>query len=175
MEQLAHESIKKRPQTFPIVVIADELRTPQNVGMCLRVCEAFGVSKFYRNYQSPDLDNRMVQRTARNTDKYLEVQAYENTANTIVKLKTEGYTVLALEITNSSKNIHQYNFTKHSKIALLIGSERFGIDPDALLQCDGSIDIAMFGLNSSMNVVNSLSVCLYEITKQLNTTKNTLS
>lgn len=168
MEQLAHQHIQNPQKKFPIVVIGDEIRTPQNIGMCIRVCEAFGVTSFYQNDQSPSLDNKTVHRTARNTEKQIPVVVYTDILNTIQQLKDDGFTLIALEITDTSKDIHSYNFTHHAKTALLIGSERFGITPEALALCDESIHIPMFGSNSSMNVVNSLSVSLYEMTKQLN-------
>lgn len=168
MEQLTHQHIQNSQKKFPIVVIGDEIRTPQNIGMCIRVCEAFGVESFFQNDQSPSLDNKIVHRTARNTEKQIPVVVYVDIIKTIQLLKNDGFTIIALEITDASKNIHNYNFTNHHKIALLIGSERFGITPEALALCDESIHIPMFGNNSSMNVVNSLSVSLYEMTKQLN-------
>lgn len=170
MEQLTHTTVDNVQKNFPIVVIGDEIRTPQNIGMCIRVCEAFGIGHFYQNENSPTLENRLVQRTARNTDKQISVVVYPEIVEKLKALKKDGFTLIALEITNASKDIHTYDFTQHDKIALLIGSERYGIDAEALDICDVSIHIPMFGHNSSMNVVNSLSVSLYEITKQLNNT-----
>lgn len=172
MEQLAHNQVTNNKQKFPLVVIGEELRTPQNVGMSIRVSEAFGVKTFYLNNNSPDLNNRLVQRTARNTEKALDVISYDNIINLLENLKKENYTLIALEITDNSKDIETYNFNKHEKIALLIGSERFGIQEEALAMCNESIHISMHGLNSSMNVVNSLSVSLYEITKQFKNIKS---
>lgn len=169
MEQLDHKKTVNNNFDFPLIVIGEELRTPQNVGMGLRISEAFGVKTFYLNNNSPNTDNRLVQRTARNTDKNIDIISYDDIILLISTLKKEGYTIIALEITDKSKNIHQYNFTEHQKIALLIGSERFGINPEALRLCNESIHIPMYGKNSSMNVINSLSVSLYEITKQLTT------
>lgn len=168
MEQLQHKDILNSQKKFPLIVVGDELRTPQNIGMCIRTCEAFGVEKFYQSTNSPNINNRVVQRTARNTDKLLSIFSYDDIVQQIIELKKEGYTLIALEITNASKSLHQYDFTQHHKIALIIGSERFGITHQALMLADASIHIPMFGNNSSMNVVNSLSVSLYEITKQLN-------
>ena len=48
---------------------------------------------------------------------------------------------------------------------LLLGSERNGIGNINIL--DHSIAIPMFGKNSSMNVIHSLSIALYEVTNQL--------
>lgn len=167
MEQLDHTKTQNNLQKFPLIIIGEELRTPQNVGMSIRTSEAFGVEKFYLNHNSPNLDNRLVQRTSRNTERNIDIETYTEIIPLLDKLKKEDYTIIALEITNNSKDIQKYNFTTHRKIALLIGSERFGIQKEALAMCHTSIHIPMHGLNSSMNVVNSLSVSLYEITKQI--------
>lgn len=167
MKQLTHNETLNKPNSFNIVVFGDELRTPQNVGMCFRVAEAFGVKEFYINEFSPSIDNRLVQRTARNTEKKLLIHHYSNAKETLTALKNKGYTIIALEITDNSFLLNEYQFKQHNNIVLVIGSERFGIAPEILSLCDTSIQITMFGQNSSMNVVNSLSVCLYEITKQL--------
>lgn len=170
MEQLSHHHIKNCTFKFPIVVIGEELRTPQNVGMGLRTSEAFGVDCFYLNCNSPDTSNRQVQRTARNTNKNINIIVYNDIITLLETLKKDDYTLIALEITDNSKSILNYNFLQHPKIALLIGSERFGIQEQALAMCNHSIHIPMYGKNSSMNVINSLSVSLYEITKQLQNT-----
>ena len=50
-------------------------------------------------------------------------------------------------------------------MVLLLGSERNGIKN---IEClDHSICIPMFGRNSSMNVIHSLGIALYEVTNQL--------
>ena len=167
MEQLCHTNIHNVACTFPLVVIGENLRTPQNVGMSIRISEAFGVETFYLNANSPDLSNKLVQRTARNTEKNLNILKYDKITSLLTRLKAENYYIIALEVTQNSENIQTYNFRTHDKMALLIGSERFGIPEEALAICHKSIHIPMHGLNSSMNVVNSLGIGLYELTKQL--------
>jgi 23S rRNA (guanosine2251-2'-O)-methyltransferase len=46
-----------------------------------------------------------------------------------------------------------------------LGSERNGIENIDLV--DYTIAIPMFGRNSSMNVIHSLAITLYEVTNQL--------
>ena len=86
--------------------------------------------------------------------------------NTIQQLKDEGNTIIGIEITDKSIDIQNFNFKNHEKIVLLLGSERNGIgNIDHIL--DHSIAIPMFGRNSSMNVIHSLGIALYEVTNQL--------
>jgi len=165
LKQLSHYDIKNQQKQFPITIVCDAIRTPENIGMCFRVSESFGVSKIYLHENSPAITNSIVKRTARNTIKQLEYNTYANFEKTIQQLKDEGNTIIGIEITDKSIDIQNFNFKNHKKIVLLLGSERNGIGNINLL--DYSIAIPMFGQNSSMNVIHSLSIALYEVTNQL--------
>ena len=71
------------------------------------------------------------------------------------------------ELTKVRKTISKIEFENKSKIVLLIGSERYGIDSKLLNLADSVYHIEMFGQNSSMNVVQAASIALYETTKIL--------
>jgi len=165
LKQLSHYDIKNQQKQFPITIVCDAIRTPENIGMCFRVSESFGVSKIYLHENSPAVTNSIVKRTARNTIKQLEYNAYANFEKTIQQLKDEGNTIIGIEITDKSIDIQNFNFKNHKKIVLLLGTERNGIGNINIL--DHSIAIPMFGKNSSMNVIHSLSIALYEVTNQL--------
>lgn len=165
MKQLTHKDIKNQQQQFPITIVCDTIRTPENIGMCFRISESFGVKKIFLHENSPTLENNIVRRTARNTIKQLEHATYSNFENTIQQLKDDGNTIIGIEITDKSIDIQNFNFKNHRKIVLLLGSERNGIKN--INNLDYSIAIPMYGKNSSMNVIHSLSIALYEVTNQL--------
>lgn len=166
MIQLSHNEIENNQHKFPITIVCDAIRTPENIGMCFRIADSFGVSKIYLHENSIALENRKVQKTARNTTNQIEHERYSDFKNLLVNLKNEGFFIVGLEITDTSTSIQDFNFKKYPKIALVVGSERNGISDVGLL--DESISIPMFGDNSSMNVIHSLAIALYEITNQFN-------
>ncbi|CAM1346613.1 TrmH family RNA methyltransferase [Tenacibaculum crassostreae] len=166
MKQLTHYDIENTQQKFPISIVCDVIRTPENIGMCFRISESFGVSKIFLHESSPTVDNRIVKKTARNTIQQISHESYTNFEQLILQLKEEGNTIIGIEITDESINISDYNFTAHEKIVLLLGSERNGIKNVNLV--DATVAIPMYGRNSSMNVIHSLAIALYETTNQLN-------
>lgn len=170
MKQLTHYDIKNKQQQFPITIVCDAIRTPENIGMCFRICESFGVAKIYFHESSPALENRKVIKTARNTINQIDYDYYSNFNQTIDTLKEEGNTIIGIEITDKSINIQNFVFKNHQKIVLLLGSERNGIENINLV--DETIAIPMYGRNSSMNVMHSLAITLYEVTNQLTTRNN---
>ncbi len=165
MKQLHHTEIENKQQNFPITIVCDAIRTPENIGMCFRISESFGVQKIYLHETSPSIENRIVKKTARNTLNQIEHETYSDFTKIIHQLKAEGNTIIGIEITDKSVEIQNYDFTKHKKIVLLLGSERNGIENINLV--DKTVAIPMYGRNSSMNVVHSLSIALYEVTNQL--------
>lgn len=165
MKQLTHYDIQNKRQKFPITIVCDAIRTPENIGMCFRVSESFGVQKIYFHESSPIIENMKVVKTARNTINQFDYEFYSNFEEKISQLKQEGNTIIGIEITDKSINIQDFNFKNHEKIALILGSERNGISNINL--ADFTIEIPMYGRNSSMNVIHSLAIVLYEITNQL--------
>ena len=83
----------------------------------------------------------------------------------IQKLKEEGNTIVGIEITDKSITIQDFDFKNHKKLVLLLGSERNGIENIDLV--DATVSIPMYGRNSSMNVIHSLAITLYETTNQM--------
>ena len=165
MKQLSHENVENTQQKFPITIVCDAIRTPENIGMCFRISESFGVEKIYFHENSPSVENRKVINTARNTINQIAHDYYNDFNSLINNLKDEGNTIIGIEITDKSINIQDFNFKNHEKIVLLLGSERNGIENVDLV--DYTISIPMYGRNSSMNVVHSLAIMLYEVTNQM--------
>tara|TARA_R110001592_G_scaffold26361_1_gene98784 strand:- start:19 stop:534 length:516 start_codon:yes stop_codon:yes gene_type:complete len=170
MKQLHHTEIENKQQEFPITIVCDAIRTPENIGMCFRISESFGVQKIYLHETSPTIENRIVQRTARNTLNQIKHETYADFDEIIHQLKSEGNTIIGIEITDKSTSIQEFDFNKHKKIVLLLGSERNGIENINLV--DKTVAIPMYGRNSSMNVIHSLAITLYEVTNQLTVDNN---
>lgn len=165
MRQLSHYDIQNQQKKFPITIVCDAIRTPENIGMCFRIAESFGVSKIYLHENSPSLDNRIVKKTARNTANQIDHESYADFDALLDRLKAEGNTIIGIEITDESIDIQNFDFKKHEKIVLLLGSERGGIQN--VHRLDATVAIPMYGRNSSMNVVHSMAIALYETTNQL--------
>ena len=166
MKQLQHIEIENKQQQFPITIVCDAIRTPENIGMCFRISESFGVTKIYLHETSPTIENRIVKKTARNTLAQIQHETYADFTQIINQLKSEGNTIIGIEITDQSTKIQDFDFKAYDKIVLLLGSERNGIENINLV--DKTVAIPMYGRNSSMNVIHSLSIALYEATNQIN-------
>lgn len=172
MIQLAHDTIPFEEKKFPIVLVLDSITGPANVGSLFRLADAFSIEKIvFCGSSFLDLNSSRVRRTARATIKNVPFEQQEDTANACRKLAEEGYSILALEISNGSLPVDSIKYDGFGKIALVLGNENSGIDEEVLKLADEKLHINMFGKNSSMNVAQAAGIALFEITKSLQPVK----
>jgi tRNA G18 (ribose-2'-O)-methylase SpoU len=164
--QLTHDTTKFNKKTFPITIICDNVNNAPNIGALFRVCDAFGVEKIIFTGETLDIPSRKMQKTSRSTEKYVAYEKIKDIHQYLDIIK-KTHQIIAIEITENSKPIHQYQFDKKKPIAFIIGDENFGIEENILNKTHEIIHINMFGNNSSMNVVQAINIVLYESTKQL--------
>jgi len=167
IKQLPHSESINVSKTFPVVVVCENFLSPENVGMSFRICDAMGIEHLYLGGSTPTLPHRKIVKASRSAHKKVPFTHQLDVAGLLAQLKQEGYTLIGLEITNQSKDIRTFNFHKLSKIAFVVGAERYGISEAILQDLDTTVHIPMYGIGTSMNVVTALSIGLYEITKQL--------
>jgi len=166
MPQLTHYTTNFSKRTFPITLVSDQVSNAPNIGSLFRICDAFGVEKIFFCGENIPVFGRKMTKTARATEKVVPFEIQSNIHDVVSTLQKEGYTIISLEITDKSKPIHEVDFSKFEKIALVVGDESFGVNPETLYESDLVTHIEMFGQNSSMNVVQATNIVLYEITRQ---------
>jgi tRNA G18 (ribose-2'-O)-methylase SpoU len=79
-------------------------------------------------------------------------------------LRKDGFRLVGLEQTNTSKDLHHYRFERRT--ALVIGNERLGLDDDVLAKLDDIVEIPVWGLPFSHNVATATAMALYEYCRQ---------
>lgn len=146
--------------------MCDNVTNAPNIGSLFRISDAFGIEKLILCGDNISI-GRKITKTSRATEKVVGFEICESASNVVDGLKNSGYQIISLEITSSSKPIHTLKFSGKKPMALVIGDENFGVSEGILNISDLVVHIDMFGLNSSMNVVQATNIALYEITKQL--------
>lgn len=171
MPQLTHYTTNFEKRTFPITLVSDQVSNAPNIGSLFRICDAFGVEKIVFCGENIPLFGRKMTKTSRATEKVVPFETKEDIHSVIKQLQNDGYTIISLEITEKSQSVHTVDFSQFEKIALVIGDENFGVNPETLYESDTIVHIDMFGQNSSMNVVQATNIVLYEITRQFVSSK----
>jgi len=166
-EQLSHAESHSENTVFPLSILANNIEIAGNVGSLFRVADALGVEKLYLTGTTQTPPKYKIRKAARSTENHIPYIYEESALDVIKQLKTNDYTIIALEITANSKNIREFKLNKNQKTCLIIGSENLGIADDLLALADHHIHIPMYGKNSSMNVITSCAIAVHELIQHL--------
>jgi len=167
--QLNHYTSKFTKQGFPIILISDNVSHAANLGSLFRTADAFGVAQLILGGSTVELGRKFT-KTSRAAEQSVPFVQLETLHEKIEDLKSQNYTLIALEITENSVPVSELKLQKNNKIAFIIGDENHGVSASLLEKCDYVVHIEMYGQNSSMNVVQATSIALYEFTKKLTLT-----
>lgn len=156
------------------VVILDAIRSAHNVGSIFRTADAAGVEKLYLCGPTPDPIDRFG-RTQREIIKTslgaseqlawehvgtIENRATEEMLLLIEQLKSEGYTMVAVEQAKGSVNL--YDYAVPEKVAYIFGAEVEGVQPALLEVVDVVLELPMAGMKESLNVSVTAGIVLYQ-------------
>lgn len=158
-----------------IVLIAHNIRSCHNVGSLLRTADGIGTDRVYLtgytpyphatdDKRLPHLANKIhnqIVKTALGAEQMTAITYNPNVTQVINKLKKNGYTIAALEQTGKSLPLPGYRPSK--KIALIVGREVEGIEPEVIDQADKTVFIPMYGQKESFNVVQAAAMALYHL------------
>lgn len=87
----------------------------------------------------------------------------KNTIDAVKKLKKQGAHIVAVE--QDKRSVPFYKATYQFPLAIIVGNETTGVSKDVLDMADGIVELPMWGVNKSLNVMVSLGIVLYEISK----------
>lgn len=146
----------KEQDKFPIVIILDNIRSALNVGSAFRTADAFALQKIFCIGYTATPPHREIMKTALGSTESVEWVHYQDISDAINDLKADGYECFAVEQTNRSIMLDEFEIKKESKYALIFGNEVDGVSDEALSLCDGAIEIPQFGTKHSLNI----SVCV---------------
>ncbi len=148
---------------MPLTVVLDSIRSAFNVGGIFRTAECFGVERLILCGYTPLPDHPQVKKAALGTDQRLCWNYEEDILTAIKQLQEAGVTCTALETVANAPAVAEVPWTFPA--ALILGNERFGLNPEIISACDTVVRIPLFGLKNSLNVVSAFTVAAYEIRK----------
>ena len=149
------------PDRFPLVAIADNLRSALNVGGLFRTADFFGVEALWLCGYTADPDHPQVARSALGAERAVPWRRFGDVREALAAARAEGRRVYALE--TSVRAVPIERAAPVFPAALLLGSERFGLDPDVVAAADACFAIPGHGAKNSLNVVSAFAVAAHAL------------
>jgi tRNA G18 (ribose-2'-O)-methylase SpoU len=156
-----------------LFLIAHNLRSCHNIGSLLRTAEGLGVRKVYLTGYTPyplaANDTRLphmaakidkqIHKIALDAEHQVAWEHVDDIHDVIKQLHANGVTIAAVEQTKNSVALPE--FVPPQQVALLMGREVEGVEPEVIALCDSALEIPMFGQKESFNVVQAAAMALY--------------
>ena len=158
------EEAKNRNET-PFIIILDGIEDPHNLGSIIRTAETAGVHGIIIPKRRAASVNSTVNKVSAGAVEHMKVARVNNINETIKYLKENDIWVCG---TDMNTNTIYYEQDMTMPIALVIGSEGFGMSRLVKENCDFLVKIPMKGKITSLNASVSAGIVIYEIVKQKN-------
>lgn len=145
-----------------LILILDNLQDPHNFASIIRSCECAKINAIIIGKNRSVQVNETVIKVSTGAIMHTDIVRVTNINDTIKKLKENNYFVYALDM--DGNNIYKTNLK--GNIALVLGSEGFGINAVTKKNCDGVCSIPMRGRVNSLNASNAAAIAVFEYNRQ---------
>ncbi|MBI9055594.1 MAG: TrmH family RNA methyltransferase [Bacteroidales bacterium] len=147
----------------PPIIIAYDIRTPENIGSIIRLADNIACKKVLFITEERQLRESKIKKTAASS--YNSVNWSFCSHKVLENEIPEDYQLVAIETASDSSNIYKTDLPQ--KIAFVVGNEINGIDSEFLTKCHKIVHIPVYGKNTSLNVSHALAISLFEWQKRI--------
>jgi 23S rRNA (guanosine2251-2'-O)-methyltransferase len=153
----------KAVNDHPVILVADSLTDPQNLGSMIRTAEALGIQGMVIPQRRAVGITSVVQKVAAGALEHLPVARVTNLSRALKELKEAGFWIYGTTATATTK-IHDVKFD--GSIVIVVGAEGEGLSLLTENTCDFLISIPLTGKTASLNAATAAAMSLYEIQRQ---------
>ena len=156
------EEAKKRNEK-PFILILDEIEDPHNLGSIIRTAETAGVHGIIIPKRRSASVNATVNKVSAGAVEHMKIARVNNINETIKFLKENDIWIYG---TDMQTDKYYYDEDFRGAVAIVIGSEGFGMNRLVKENCDFLVKIPMKGKITSLNAAVSAGIVMYEVVEQ---------
>ena len=161
VEDILEEANNKKEK--PFILILDGIEDPHNLGSIIRTAETAGVHGIIIPKRRAVAVNATVSKVSAGAVEHIKIARVNNINETIKLLKDNGVWVYGTDM-QASKYYYEEDY--RGAVAIIIGSEGFGMNRLVKENCDFLVKIPMKGKITSLNASVSSGIVMYEVVKQ---------
>lgn len=146
------------------IVVLEEVENPTNVGAIFRnAVGLYADGVLLTNESSDPLYRRSIRVSMGNVFK--TKWAYVDRETYIEQLHQLGFKIVALALRNDSVDIDDEKLNSEDKLAIILGSEGYGLCEDTINDADYVVKIKMNEEVDSLNVASASGIALWQLCK----------
>lgn len=145
------------------ICVLENVMNPTNIGAIFRSAAALSIDAVLLTKGCSDPFYRRTTRVSMGT--VFQIPWSILGEDYILYLKKHGFTTLAMALDKSALSLNSPDLPKTPKMAIVLGSEGYGLSPDTINLCDHTIYIPMSHDVDSLNVAAASAVAFWEFSK----------
>lgn len=167
----------KNLKRHPIYFILEDIYDTYNVGGLFRLADALAIEKIYLCGMTEIPPNAKVKKASIGTYKVVPWEYKKTAGEAITELKDRSSKILSrlknfdslsfqkkIQIIAIEQSVKAVEYTRADyslPLALVVGNETSGITKETLDMVDQIVEIPMWGINKSLNVIVSAAIVSY--------------
>ncbi|MFA5155261.1 MAG: TrmH family RNA methyltransferase [Patescibacteria group bacterium] len=156
----AAERLSRQIKRSDIYLVLEDVLDTYNIGGFFRLADAIGAKKIYLCGATATPPNSKIRKAAVGTDKFLPWEYKETALAAIADLRQlPGLRVVAVEQCRASIDYRRFNYDL--PLAFVFGNETYGLSKIAQKASDAVVEIPMYGINKSLNVMIAAGIVAY--------------
>jgi TrmH family RNA methyltransferase len=161
-KQMDIAELKRACSSIPFLIVAESIEKPGNLGSILRSSDAVGCDAAIICDACTDIFNPNVVRSSVGT--LFTQPVIEATSSSLISfLKEKRISIVA---TSPDAETAYTQADLSGPVAIVVGTEQYGLSKQWLDQCDITVSIPMHGIADSLNVSTATTLLLYEVLRQ---------
>jgi len=164
----------------PIYIVLDNVMDTYNIGSIFRLADAIAAQEIILCGGSETPPSSRIHKAAVGTEEWVKWRYFASASEALSSLKSQILNLKVIAIEQDSRAIslqqmttNDYSMTMNdTAIAVVVGHETEGVSQEALDLADVIVEIPMFGVNKSLNVVVSTGIVLYNMLRLINNNNN---
>ena len=151
------------------LVLLEDVMNPTNVGAIFRSAAALGMDAVLLSARCSDPLYRRASRVSVGNVFSVPWTFFDRRttpAQRIEWLKAQGYTTVAMALSDDAVQLGERDFGAVEKIAVVMGNEGEGMSEEAIAACDLTVKIPMKNGVDSLNVAAASAVAFWELRKR---------
>lgn len=166
LKRLSPEAFRQS-EKMPVTIILDNIRSQHNIGSVFRTSDAFRLECIHLCGITATPPHREIQKTALGATDTVKWEYYENTEDSIDKLRELGYQIMVVEQTDESILLTDFEAVNKEKIAVVFGNEVHGVQQKIVDMADYCVEIPQMGTKHSLNVSVSAGIIIWSLFKDM--------
>lgn len=164
------EKIKKERTYQPLYIILDDVLDTYNIGGFFRLAEAIGATKLYLCGGCAIPPDTKITKASVGAYQLVPWEYKASVQEAILEIrKIKKLKIIAVEQTAGAIDYRRLKY--RFPLAFIFGNETNGLSDNILNLVDAAVEVPMYGINKSLNVMVAAGIVLYKSLEKLNKKK----